>query len=116
MNIPTEIYTTLRTLVADKVYPDEAAEDAEPPFIVFRLVSQDVLQTLDGRVHATQDNWSIDVWGDSRPAVVALAGQVQQAMRNSAMSTQYQGQTWGADVDMGFEGCSLDFLIIDHAP
>lgn len=113
MDIATGIYDTLKGLVEDRVFPDEAPQGAPTPFIVFRMTSQEVIGTIHGTTVATIDTYAVDVWDDTRSKTLALVDQVRTAMQDSALNSEYLGLVWGADVEMGFEGCSVDFRIIN---
>lgn len=116
MSTPAALSTALSSLVGGRCYPDMAPETAALPFIVYRQTAQAPVRTLDGKVHAHLDTYSIDIWAETRGGAESLHPQVRTAMNNSPLDATFQGLVWGADVEMGFEGCSLEYLIIDHAP
>lgn len=116
MSTAIDLYAALGPLVGNRVYPEEAAQDAARPFIVYRLTDQNPVTTMDGLTHACIEQYSIDVWHDTRSQVDALSKLVHEAMRTSDMDCTRGGSAWGADIEMGFEGCSHDYTIIDHNP
>lgn len=118
MDIPTALFNALSSVVDGRVYPDEAPQTAVLPLIVYRLNSQQVISTIDGtRPPLSIDSYSIDVWAETRSGVLALIAPVQTALRAavpSGLDSTYQGMTWGADAEVGYEGCALDYTIINR--
>lgn len=114
MSTPTSIFAALKGLVSNRVYPDEAPQDAALPFIVYRVSAQEVIQTIDGAVLATVDTYSIDAWAETRSGAETLQNQIRAAMTSSGLEQAYLGLQWGADVEMGYEGCSLEYRIVDR--
>lgn len=116
MSTPAAIFDAIKALVGNRVYSDEAPQDAALPFVVYRLTAQQPIRTLDGALHANIDTYSVDIWAETRVGAEALHPQVRDAMHAAAIDSTYQGLTWGADVEMGFEGCSMEFVIVDRNP
>lgn len=118
MDIPSALYSALGPVVANRVYPDEAPQTATLPLVVYRLTGQQVVGTIHGNAAPiTIDEYAIDVWAETRSGVLALIAPIQAAMRNAVaagLESNYQGMAWGADVEVGYEGCSLDYTIINR--
>jgi hypothetical protein len=50
----------ITALVGPRIYPNEAAEDAARPFVVYQVVSTDTLRDLDGTVRFR--NHAVNIW------------------------------------------------------
>lgn len=111
MSTPDALYAALGPLVGNRVWPEEADENAARPFIVYRLTEQDPIKTINGVIHGCIEQVSIDVWHDKRSLVDALSVQVVEAMRTSGINCTFNGKQWGSDLELGFEGTSLDYTV-----
>jgi len=96
MSLQTDIVTALAGVASGKVYPQFVPADVDPPFVVYRIVAKDPLQTLDGTVHQRNSTAVFEAYADSYAAALALAADVRTAIEGSAL-TQYEDTAPGED-------------------
>lgn len=70
----------LSPLVASKVYPDTAPEDATPPYLIWQQVGGQPIQMLGGTGSRTRPRIQLTWWADSRLIACQLRDQIQAAM------------------------------------
>ena len=108
------LFAVLRSLAADRVYPDVAPEGAGLPRIVYQQVGGRVINytegTLPDKEHARMQ---IVCWAATRSAAVVLAQQVEAAIRAAAA---FQAEPIGARIsgyepDTGLYSSMQDFSI-----
>ena len=106
MTSEADIFTALKTLVADRVYPDLAPIGTARPFIVYAQVGGEALAFLENTLPDKKNGrFQIDVFADSRSACEAVALQVETAMTAAAA---FQARAIGAPVS-GYEPDVLIF-------
>lgn len=85
MTIEASIYTVLKGLVSNRVYPDIAPDGAAKPYITYQQVGGSAVNFVDATVPSKKNSrFQINVWGDSRSAVKAVAVQAEDALRVAA--------------------------------
>lgn len=102
MTVETQLYSAIKTLAANRVYPDVAPIGAARPYVTFQQVGGQSINFLDSAVPSKANaRFQINVWADTRAAAALLAGQVEQALRTaSALQATVMGQpiaTYEAD-------------------
>ncbi len=83
MSAEPTIVTALGALVSNRVFPDVAPENTERPYITYQQIGGVGINFLDqgtipNKRHA---RFQINVWADTRAAVVTLMEQVEAAIR-----------------------------------
>lgn len=83
MSVEASIYTALKSLVANRVYRDIAPPTVTLlPRITFQQVGGSSVNFLDPTVPSKKNGrFQINVWGDRRDDVMALARQVEDTLR-----------------------------------
>lgn len=114
ITVPAAIHAALSALFGGRVYPDEAPQDAGLPFVVYRRTGRTPVGTIHGGMVAAIDVYSIDVWHDTRAGVEGLVPGVMAAIKAGVAESSPLGDAWGADIDMGYEGCSLDYQFVER--
>lgn len=83
MTVEVSIFTALKALVNNRVYRDITPDSViELPRITFQQVGGEPVNFMDPTVPSKKNSrFQINVWGEDRDAVMALAGQVEDALR-----------------------------------
>lgn len=82
MTIETDIFDAIKTLAANRVYPDAAPELVARPYVVYQQVGGKPVNFLDPTVPSKKNgNFQISVWADTRMAAAALSRQIEDALR-----------------------------------
>lgn len=85
MSAEATIYTLLKGLVSNRVYPDVAPSGSALPRIVYQQVGGVGLSFMDGTLPGKENaRIQIACWATTRAAAVALAKQVEAAVCGSA--------------------------------
>ena len=100
MTIEADLFNTLKTLVANRVYPDLAPIGTPRPFITYSQVGGEALAFLENTLPDKKNGrFQIDVYADSRAVCAAVALQVETVMTAAAA---FQARAMGAPVS-GYE-------------
>lgn len=102
MTVESLLYNALKSLVANRVYPDVAPFGAAKPYITYQQVGGTSVNFIDQATPSKANaRFQINVWADTRGAAALLANQVEQALRSAtALQTTVLGQpvaTYEAD-------------------
>ncbi|MGK5049756.1 DUF3168 domain-containing protein [Janthinobacterium sp. GB4P2] len=82
MSIETALFAALRSLVADRVYPDVAPENAPRPYITYQQVGGEAVNFVENTIPTKKNSrMQINVWADTRLQATALGGAVEDALR-----------------------------------
>lgn len=85
MTIESEVFLALKTLVANRVYPDPQTTPPARPYIMWQQVSGEAINYVDPTLPGLRNaRIQINIWADTRLQVVTLMRQVEDAMRLSA--------------------------------
>lgn len=85
MSAESHVFSALKDLVDDRVYPDVAPPGVQEPYIVYQCVGGKATNFLGGETPSkTNARVQVSVWSLSRLQTSALVKQVEQAMRASA--------------------------------
>ena len=112
MTVEASIYTALKTLVANRVYPDVAPFGAVRPFITYQQVGGTSVNFIDQTAPSKSNaRFQVNVWADTRSAAALLSHQVEQALRGTtALQTTVLGQPVATyEVDTTLYGTRQDF-------
>ena len=96
MSVEADIRNTVKSLVADRCFPDFAPLGTVRPFIVFEQVGGEALSFIDGSLpDKKHGRFEIGVYADSRAACAAVALQVESVM---AAATVFQSMAIHAPI------------------
>ena len=115
MTVEATIFTTLTGLVSARVYPDVAPVGTTRPYITYQQVGGQAVNFLDPAVPSKKRfRFQVNVWGDTRSSVAALAIQVEDALRVVAsLQTVVEGAPVASyEPDTGLKGSMQDFSFI----
>lgn len=85
MTIETSIFNALKSLVANRVYPDVAPLNVAKPCITYQQVGGLGINFIDPTTpNKKNGRFQINVWGVSRASVATLARQVEDTLRTTA--------------------------------
>ena len=114
MSLESAIFDALKGLVASRVYPDEAPQKVNLPFIIYQQVGGSPVNFMDISTPSKKNaRIQISVWGDSRNQVAPLARSAEDALRSA---TGLQSSVLGAPVALidsatKLRGTQQDFSI-----
>ena len=114
MTTESDLFNTLKSLAANRVYPDLAPLSALRPFIVYSQVGGESLAFLNNALpDKKHGRFQIDVYADSRAGCALVALQVETAM---AAATVFNARAIGAptstyEPDVLIFGSQQDFSI-----
>ena len=98
MSLESDIYDALVGVASGQVYPQIAPEDAEPPFVVWRILNRQPITTLNSYHGTTRYSILFEAWADSYDAALSLADEVRDAIEASAL-VQFRESASGADFE-----------------
>jgi hypothetical protein len=82
MSVEADIYSVLKGLVGNRVFPDVAPELTARPYITYVAVGGAPVNFLDPTVPSKKNGrFQINVWADTRATAAALARQVEDTLR-----------------------------------
>lgn len=94
MTVEADIFTALRTLVSDRVFPDMAPLTTAQPYITYSQVGGEALSYLENAVPSKQNGrFQVNVWGATRASVSAVMLLVESAL---VTATAFQARPIGA--------------------
>lgn len=108
------IFAALRSLVADRVYPDVAPANTALPRIVYQQVGGRTAQYSEGNLPTTENaRMQVVCWAATREAATTLAKQVEDALLAAAGATvEPLGQRIARlEEDTGLRAAQQDFSI-----
>lgn len=114
MSVESDIFNTLRGLVADRVFPDVAPFGTQRPYITYQQVGGEALAFMDNALpDKKHGRFQINVWSDTRAEAADLASQVEAAM---VAATAFQARALGApvalyDSETELRGSMQDFSV-----
>ena len=113
MSIETDLFTTLKALCGNRVFPDKADLGTALPYVTYSQIGGEVISPVANEV-ADKKNGRLqfNVWG-TRAQCASLILQIESAL---VTSTLFQARPIGAasityDYDMAFFGAQLDFSV-----
>jgi len=96
MSVESDLYNTLKGLVANRCYPDFAPLGTVRPFITFEQTGGESLYFIDGSLpDKKHGRFEIGVYADTRAACAALALQVETTL---AAATVFQASAIHAPI------------------
>lgn len=105
MTIEASLYAALKSLVGNRVFPDVAPEGTVTPYITYQQVGGSAVNFVDATVPSKKNSrFQINVWGETRSAVKAIAVQAEDALR---VASGLQTTVLGAAVSLCEEETQL---------
>ena len=98
MSLQTDLVTALAAVASGAVYPQFVPADVDPPFVVYRIVSKEPLNTLSGGKVTTNSIVEFDCFASSYAAALSLAADVRSAINASAL-TFYESTSPGEEYE-----------------
>ena len=96
-------WAPLASLVATRIYPMRAPQNAAPPFITYQRISAPRLRSITGGSGQANPRIQVDVYAKSYAGAKALATQVRECLDN------FRGTIFtGAGASVTVRSCSLD--------
>ena len=81
MSVESDIFNTLRGLVADRVFPDVAPFNTPRPYITYQQVGGEALSFVENDVPSKKHaRFQISVWANTRAEASALVLPLEQEM------------------------------------
>lgn len=112
MSVEQNIYDALRVLVANRVYPDFAPEDAARPYITYQQVGGQPVNFIDPTVPSMKNaRFRVTVWATTRSEAASLIRQIEDALRVDAalQTTVLTAPAAMADPETRLKGAQQDF-------
>ena len=115
MTVEATIFTTLKTLVANRVFPDVAPVGTTRPYLTYQQVGGAAVNFLDPTVPSKKRfRFQVNCWGDTRAQVAALAISVENALRAvTSLQTTVEGAPVASyEPETNLRGSMQDFSFI----
>ena len=115
VTLEAAIFEALKSLVANRVYPDVAPEKVARPYITYHQVGGAAVNFLDASTPSKKrGRFQVNVWGDTRAQVSALTAATEDALRAAAiLQTRVEdGPAGFYDPDTKLRGSMQDFSFI----
>lgn len=112
MTTETLLVDALKTLVANRVYPDVGPVGVLKPYITYQQVGGQPVNFLESTTPSKSNGrFQINVWADTRAAAALLAKQVTAALRGTAaLQTTVLGEPVATyEEDTKLRGTRQDF-------
>lgn len=115
MSTESLLFTTLKGLVSDRVYPDVGPAGVAVPYITWQQVGGASINFLDTSTLPSKANgrFQINTWAATRAEANALAKQVENAVRatTSLQPTVLSQPVATTDEETGRKGYRQDFSL-----
>ena len=80
MSLQSDIVTALSGVASGRIFPQVAPQESDLPFVVYRLISKDPAQKMNGGAGITNTSVVFDCWAETYAAAIALAESVRTAI------------------------------------
>lgn len=105
MSWESTLYSALRALVKDQIFPDVALAGAARPYITYQAVGGEAVNYVEGGAPGTRNaRVQVNVWADTRMEVSQVGNAAEDILRSVA---GLQPVVLGAAVAMFDEGTGL---------
>jgi hypothetical protein len=113
MSLDSQMYQLLQGFVDGRAYPDIAKDGASTPYITYQFVGGQPVNFLKQEVpDKSNTRVQVNVWSATRVEARAIAKQVEDAMRMSAMQVTVLGQPVSVyEEDTKLRGSIQDFSV-----
>lgn len=81
MTVESDIYAALQGLVGGRVYPDQAPEIPQAPFIIYSQVGGRPINYLNGVPDKRNGRFQVNVWASTRDEASGICRRVEDALR-----------------------------------
>lgn len=114
MTVESNIYTAIKSLCGNRVYPDIAPANTVKPYVTYSQIGGEPFSHLANTVPDKQNGrFQFNVWGTTRAECSSLIAQIETAL---VTSTLFQARPIGApvstyDPDMCLRGAMQDFSV-----
>lgn len=95
MSIQSDIVTALSAVASGRVYPQAAPQDAAMPFVVYRRVASEPINTIHGTIAATKSTFVFECWAADYSSALTLSDALKAAVVASALD--YTNEPSAAD-------------------
>lgn len=114
MAVEGDIQALLAPLVSGRCYPLTAPVGTVRPYIIFQVISNPVLNTLEGDAGISERRIQVDVWADSygaakgllKDATAAITGAGHLRMNDNPDQYDSETEIYGASADFSVWGAS----------
>jgi hypothetical protein len=94
MTVEADLFTLLKGLVSNRVYPDVAPAGAVTPFIVYQQIGGQSLQFVERALPSKKNGrFQIAVWSATRAEAASIGLAIESAMQ---LATVFQVEVIGA--------------------
>jgi hypothetical protein len=114
MTVEADLFSALKGLVSNRVYPDVAPSGAVAPYITYQSVGGAGVNFLESAVPSKENGrFQINCWADTRAAASALSKLARNALVTSDVlrATAMGGPISNYDEDTLLYGTMRDFSI-----
>lgn len=114
MTTESLIFDALKTLVANRVYPDVGPVGVVKPYITYQQIGGQAVNFMESTTPSKSNGrFQVNVWADTRTAAALLAKQVTAALRaTSALQTTALGEPVATfEADTKLYGTRQDFSL-----
>ena len=115
MSIESILFNALKGLVANRVYPDVGPSGVVAPYLTWQQVGGQSINFLDTATLPSKANgrYQVNTWAATRAEAVALAKQVENAVRatTSLQPTVLSQPVATTDEETGRKGYRQDFSL-----
>lgn len=114
MTVEADLFAAIKSLTANRVYPDVAPVDAAKPYITYQQVGGEAVNFMESAAPGKRNGrFQINCWAETRVAAMSLARQAEDALIES---TTLRAYVLGAPVaiyeeDTKLYGTRQDFSI-----
>jgi hypothetical protein len=114
MTVEANIYSALKALVGNRVFPDMAPLSTVKPYITYSQIGGEALTYLEAAVPSKQNGrFQFNVWGDTRSQCSALMLEVEAALvgATTIQAKPIDAPSSAYEHDMLMYGSMQDFSI-----
>lgn len=113
MTVETDIFSALKDLVANRVYPDEAPPGVALPYITYQQAGGQPLNYLAGVPDKRNGRFQFIVWAATRKEAAALIRQVEDMLRidQQLLADTLSGALAMRESELNLYGFTQDFSI-----
>lgn len=112
MSLESSLFSALRTLVADRVYPDAAPDGVVAPYITYQQVGGQAVNFVEATpVGKRNARMQIMCWADRRTAAADLARSAEDTLMTALQASALGAMTALHEPDLRLYGTLQDFSI-----
>ncbi|VFR96537.1 miscellaneous; hypothetical/partial homology [plant metagenome] len=113
MTVEADIFQALQGLVDGRVYPDQAPEQPQTPFIMYSQVGGRPINFLSGVPGRRNGRFQVNVWAGTRDEASGLIRQVEDVLRldSRLLAVTLSGALSDYAEPTGWHGSQQDFSI-----